>query len=70
MVKQIAVGLVVLAVTVIVVVVLLHRPLIRPWYMRWGATDAETTSALAGDDLVSGEGVSQSTRAVGIHAPV
>jgi hypothetical protein len=27
---------------------------IRPWYLRWGATDAEVEQAMPGDDLVKG----------------
>lgn len=42
--------------------------LVRPWYRHWGATDAEATSALPGDDLVPDAGY-QTTRALTIQAP-
>jgi hypothetical protein len=51
---------------------------VRPWEMRWGATDEELAMALPGDSAVcgasgpscpSGEVASVSTRAVTIHAP-
>ena len=51
---------------------------IRPWEMRWGASDAEIASALPGDSALcgasgpgcsSGDVVSVSTRAVTIKAP-
>lgn len=41
----------------------------RPWYMRWGATDAELSRALPGDELFANAG-SQQTRAITIDAPV
>jgi len=41
---------------------------IRTWHVRWGATDAEISMALPGDDLVAGAAAS-STRAITIHAP-
>lgn len=52
--------------------------IIRPWEMRWGATDAEIAMTLPGDSAPcgatgpscsSGEVISVSTRAVTIHAP-
>jgi hypothetical protein len=42
---------------------------IRPWHLRWGATKAEATRHLAGDDLIH-DARSESTRALTIHAPV
>jgi hypothetical protein len=44
--------------------------LVRPWHMRWGATDAEVSATLPGDDLVpvALQG-SQSDRAITIAAP-
>lgn len=42
--------------------------LIRPWHLRWGATDAEVTMSLPGEPL-SPEALSVSTRAITIHAP-
>jgi len=48
--------------------VLLYKPLIQPWHLRYGATDAEVQAALPGDELITGE-VSQATRAIDVHAP-
>jgi hypothetical protein len=45
----------------------IYGALIRPWHLRWGATDAELAAVLPGDQLV--DGVTLSTRAVTIHAP-
>jgi hypothetical protein len=42
---------------------------VRPWYLDWGATDAEVARALAGDALVAAP-ASQSTRAITIRVPV
>jgi hypothetical protein len=39
-----------------------------PWMLRWGATDAEVSMSLPGDELTAATGP-QSTRAVTIHAP-
>lgn len=41
---------------------------IRPWYLAWGATAAETVMPLPGDDIVAGV-AEQETRAITIHAP-
>jgi hypothetical protein len=43
--------------------------LLRPWHLRWGATDVEAREPLPGDEIIPAP-VSQSTRAVTIHAPV
>jgi hypothetical protein len=40
---------------------------VRPWQMRWGATDAEVQRAMAGDELV-GNPIHVTTRAVTIRA--
>jgi hypothetical protein len=42
---------------------------VRPWHVRWGATDEETREALPGDELVPGAEESV-THAVTIGAPV
>jgi hypothetical protein len=42
---------------------------IRPWHLRWGATDEEVEKPLPGDELVP-EPVIESTRAITVHAPV
>ena len=41
--------------------------LIRPWFMRWGATDAEVAMTLPGEPLTP-DALSVSTRALTIHA--
>ena len=41
---------------------------VRPWLVRWGASDDEVRRPLPGDDLVP-QPAAQSTRAVTIHAP-
>jgi hypothetical protein len=41
--------------------------IIRPWYMRWGATDEEVARKMPGDEIVS-EPTFNSTRAVTIEA--
>lgn len=43
-------------------------PLVRPWHMRWGATDAEVAAAMPGDDVVAGAQFN-ATRAITIGAP-
>ena len=45
-----------------------YRVLIRPWQLRWGATDAEVKRSMPGDDIVR-EPSFNATRAVTIHAP-
>jgi NAD(P)-dependent dehydrogenase (short-subunit alcohol dehydrogenase family) len=42
---------------------------IRPWLLRWGATDEEVEKPLPGDELVP-EPRHQSTRAITVNAPV
>lgn len=46
----------------------LTAPLYRQWHMRWGATDAEVSAPMAGDDLVSRSSFT-ATRAITIDAP-
>ncbi|MDE3173834.1 MAG: hypothetical protein KGN74_12230 [Gemmatimonadota bacterium] len=41
---------------------------VRPWYLSWGATPAERTMKLPGDDIVPGA-ANQETRAITIDAP-
>jgi hypothetical protein len=43
-------------------------PLLRPWYSRWGTTEAETRMPLPGDDRVSNPKM-QNTRAITINTP-
>ena len=44
-----------------------YLTIIRPWHMRWGATDEEIARNMPGDDLVS-EPTSISTRAITIES--
>jgi hypothetical protein len=41
---------------------------VRPWYLRWGATEAESLRALPGDEIIP-HAAGQETRAITIHAP-
>ncbi len=50
------------------VLALIYRACIRPWQLRWGATDAEVKRAMPGDDIVD-EPSFNATRAVTIQAP-
>jgi hypothetical protein len=43
-------------------------PLLRPWYRKWGATDAEVGKPLPGDDQVPNP-ILESTRAITIDTP-
>jgi hypothetical protein len=45
-----------------------YAALIRPWHLRWGATDAEVAETLPGDELVR-EPAGATTRAVTVNAP-
>ena len=47
---------------------ILTSPLIRPWYSKWGATDAEVKNHWPGDDQVPNPNLA-STRAITILAP-
>lgn len=51
-----------------IVTTLVLSPLLRRWYARWGATDAEVYRHLPGDELVPHPRL-QVTRAITIHAP-
>ena len=42
---------------------------VRPWHIRWGATDEEVTEKLPGDELVERPNV-EATHAIDINAPV
>src|SRR6266508_7052454 len=46
----------------------LYALVIRPYHMRWGATDQEVAMALPGDADIPGD-AAVSTRAITIHAP-
>jgi hypothetical protein len=43
------------------------RPLLRPWYAKWGATKSELVQTLPGDDSVTDPGASY-TQAISIQA--
>ena len=43
--------------------------LVRPWYLRWGATDYDTRRALPGDEIIP-NAATQETRAITIAAPI
>ena len=47
---------------------IVSSPLTRPWYSKWGATDAEIKMTLPGDEFVPNP-VLESTRAITIQAP-
>lgn len=51
----------------VVVLFALFLLAVRPWYLRWGATDSEASAVMAGDEFVTG-GAAQSTRAITIAA--
>src|SRR5215218_527701 len=40
---------------------------VRPWQLRWGATDEERDATLAGDDLIPNPDLT-ATRAITVHA--
>ena len=50
-----------------VTLALLYRIAVRPWHLRWGATDEEITRPMPGDDLLPG--AESATRAITIEAP-
>jgi hypothetical protein len=58
-------GAIVIVVAAVVLAVVSLR-VIRPWYLRWGATDDEVTMAMPGDELIPD--TDPATRAIGIAA--
>lgn len=52
--------------SLIVLVVVIYTWVIRPWHLRWGATDDEVTRRMPGDEYISDAG--QATRAISIDA--
>ena len=46
----------------------LLTPLVRPWHLRWGATDAEVHGPMPGDEVVR-RAQFNATRAISIDAP-
>lgn len=57
----------VIVVTLLVGLVALYVWLIRPWHLRWGATNSEVAAELPGDDLVD-RCKSEATHAISIRA--
>lgn len=49
--------------------ILVYVLMVRPWHMRWGATDQEISVSLPGDPWIPA-GAKVSTRAITIQAPV
>ena len=49
-------------------IVILYLKLLRPWQLRWGATDDEVKCTMPGDDIVQKPNF-VATRAVSIEAP-
>ncbi len=47
---------------------LVYQNVVRPWHLRWGATEEEISASLPGDELVP-RPLSISNRAITIHAP-
>jgi hypothetical protein len=59
-------GGIVVGLGLLLVLVGLYFWVIKPWHLRWGATDEEATGAMPGDDLILGAG--STTRAITITA--
>jgi len=51
----------------LIVLVFVYLVFLRPWQLRWGATDAEVKRSMPGDEIV-GQPSFNATRAVTIHA--
>ena len=51
---------------ILAVVVAFYLLVVKPWHMRWGATDDEVTRAMPGDELIPGAG--SATRAITVDA--
>jgi hypothetical protein len=56
------------AVVVVIAGSAVYHRRVRPWLVRWGATDDEVARELPGDELVDGDGP-RTTRAVTVDAP-
>jgi len=50
-------------------IIAVYTFLVRPWHVRWGATDAEAAASLPGDDLVSQPKIS-ATHAISVQGSV
>ena len=55
-----------LGLAAVVVIGVLYVNVVKPWHMRWGATDDEIVRMMPGDELIPGAG--QATRAISIAA--
>ena len=53
---------------VVVIGAAIYLGVLRPWHMSWGATKAEASGTVAGDELMPGAGI-VSTRVIEIEAP-
>lgn len=51
----------------LVALLALYRWVIKPWHLRWGATDEEVARTMPGDELIPGAGTA--THAIAIDAP-
>jgi len=60
--------LIIIVIIILFVLVPLYLALIRPWQLRWGATDEEMERPMPGDDIV-GKPSLNATRAVTVNAP-
>ncbi len=58
----------ILAIVKVAALALLYRYVVRPWHLRWMASDEEVNRSLPGDDLVPHPTISL-TRAITIEAP-
>ncbi|PYX38340.1 MAG: hypothetical protein DMG81_12000 [Acidobacteria bacterium] len=56
-----------IAAAALAILLAMYVAVLRPWHLRWGATPAEATQSLPGDDLLEGK-LAQVTRAVTIQA--
>ena len=54
--------------TAVAAILLLFLLFVRPWYLRWGATDADLSRSLPGDEIIP-NAAAQETRAISIAAP-
>ncbi len=54
------------AAAILVLVGILYLTIIRPWYLRWGATDGEVARKMPGDEIVA-QPTFNSTRAVTVY---
>ncbi|RPJ18584.1 MAG: hypothetical protein EHM33_31770 [Chloroflexi bacterium] len=52
----------------LIVLVFVYLVFLRPWQLRWGATDVEVKRSMPGDEIVDKPSFN-ATRAVTIHAP-